>query len=109
MTPRNKLRTANVLMLVGILPLLVGIYWMVANFPELPSDGYQRRSQIADALLLFGKVIFAYVFAVLVSGGGLVWSALVAGRENGTQVFAARTIRILVCVVLLVPAVLLSL
>lgn len=105
MTPQNKLRVANVLMLVGIVPLIIGIYWM---FSRLPYD-MQRPSQVGDFLLMLGKLIFAYGFALIVSGPSGVWSARLAKRNPGARVQASRIIRIVVCIVLVVPFVLAAL
>lgn len=102
MTPQSKLRIANVLMLAGILPLLFGIYWMISSGPY----DMQRPTQVGDMFLMIGKLMFAYLFALIISGSSGLWSAAIAKRHPGTQVNASKIIRIVVCIVLIVPMVL---
>lgn len=106
MKPHNKLRVANVLMGLGLVPLLIGSYWM---FSTLAGIDYQKQSQIGLAFLAIGKVIFAYVFALIVSGSSAVWSAAVEKRHAGPGVHCSRTMRILVAIMLVVPLALTSL
>lgn len=106
MKPQNKLRVANVLMGLGIVPLLIGSYWM---FSALAGIDYHKQSQIGLAFLAIGKVVFAYVFALIVSGSGALWSAAVEKYHAGPGVRCSRTMRILVAMVLVVPLVLTSL
>ena len=106
MKPQNKLRVANALMGTGLVPLLIGSYWM---FSALAGIDYQKQSQIGLAFMAIGKVVFAYLFAVVVSGSGALWSAAVEKRNAGTGLGSSRTMRILVAMVLVVPLVLTSL
>ena len=66
----------------------------------------QRPTQVGDMFLMIGQVIFAYLFALIISGSSGVWSAAIAKRHPGIQVNASRIIRIVVCIVLIVPVVL---
>lgn len=102
MTPQNKLRVANLLMVLGIIPLLVGTYWMTSSFLALDVD---KKSEVADAMLLAGRVVFAYVFAVLVGGGSALWSARLEKRHAGMRVPGSKGMRIAVAVVLVLPLV----
>lgn len=106
MKPQNKLRVANALMGLGLVPLLIGSYWM---FSTLAGIDYQKQSQIGLAFLAIGKVVFAYLFALIVSGSGAVWSAMVEKHHAGTGVRSSRMMRILVATMLVVPLVLTSL
>jgi hypothetical protein len=106
MKPQNKLRVANVLMGAGLVPLLIGSYWM---FSTLAGIDYQKQSQIGLAFLAIGKVIFAYLFALIVSGSSAVWSAAIEKRDAGPGVRSSRTMRLLVAIALVVPLVLTSL
>jgi hypothetical protein len=106
MKPQNKLRVANVLMGLGLVPLLIGSCWM---FSTLAGIDYQKQSQIGLAFLAIGKVVFAYVFALIVSGSSAVWSVAVEKGNAGPGVGSSRTMRILVAMVLVVPLVLTSL
>lgn len=106
MKPQNKLRVANVLMGLGLVPLLVGSYWM---FSTLAGIDYQKQSQIGLAFLAIGEVVFAYVFALIVSGSGAVWSAAVEKHNAGPGIRSSRKMRILVAMALVVPLALTSL
>jgi hypothetical protein len=100
MKPQHKLHVANALMVLGLLPLLIGGYWL---FSTLATADYHQQSQVGGAFLVIGKVIFAYVFALITSGTSAVWSAVVEKHNAETQVRAARVIRTLVLVMLVVP------
>ncbi len=102
MTPQNKLRTANALMLAGIMPLLFGIYTLFSSFPV----DVQTKSEVANLFMVFGKLVFAYIFALLISGPSGVWSIAVAKRNPATPVDASRNIRLFVGMILVVPFVL---
>jgi len=104
MNPQNKLRIASSLMFLGLLPLALGCYAMVAT---LASTDYQQQSQIGLAFIAIGKAVMAWVFALVVSGTGALWSAQVEKRHGGTHAQPARTLRTLVLVMLLVPLALL--
>jgi hypothetical protein len=106
MKPQNKLRVANVLMGLGLVPLLIGSYWM---FSTLAGIDYQKQSQIGLAFLALGKVVFAYVFALIVSGSSAVWSVAVEKSNAGPGVHSSRRMRILVAIMLVVPLALASL
>ena len=88
-------------MLVGVVPLLIGIYKMFFN---LPYD-LQRPSEVGDFFLMIGKLFFAYVFAAIISGSSGVWSATLVKRNPGTSVQASKIIRGIVCIILVVPLV----
>lgn len=101
MTSRAKLWIANVLMVLGIVPLLLGLSWILAVI------GWARQHQGqmggSDAFLMLGVLLVGYAFALLVSGGSAVWSARVARRDTGAGSRVSAIIRSGVCVVLLVP------
>jgi len=104
MNPHIKLRIANSLMFLGLLPLIAGCYAMVST---LASTDYQQQSQIGLAFIAIGKAVMAWVFALVVSGTGAVWSAQVEKQHAGAQARSARMLRTLVFVMLLVPLALL--
>jgi hypothetical protein len=105
MKPQNKLRVANVLMGLGLVPLLIGSYLM---FSTLAGIDQQKQSQIGLAFLAIGKVVFAYIFAFFVSGAGAAWSAAVEKRNAVPGVRFSRMMRMLVAIALVVPLVLTS-
>jgi uncharacterized membrane protein len=100
MKPQHKLHIANALMVLGLVPLLIGSYWM---FSTLVTTNYHQQSQIGGAFLVIGKVIFAYVFALIISGASAVWSAVVEKHNAEIRVRAAGMIRTLVLIMLVVP------
>jgi hypothetical protein len=104
MNPHIKLRIANSLMFLGLLPLVAGCYAMVST---LASTDYQQQSQIGLAFIAIGKAVMAWVFALVVSGAGVLWSAQVEKRHAGAQARPARMLRTLVFVMLLLPLALL--
>jgi hypothetical protein len=106
MKPHSKLQAANLLMGLGLVPLLIGSYWM---FSTLAGIDYQKQSQISIVFLALGKVMIAYAFAFIVSGAGAMWSAAVEKRHAETGVRSAQVMRILVAIMLVVPLVLTSL
>jgi phosphoglycerol transferase MdoB-like AlkP superfamily enzyme len=100
MKPQHKLHIANALMVLGLVPLLIGSYWM---FSTLATTDYHQQSQVGGAFLVIGKVIFAYVLALIISGASAVWSAVVEKHNAGIRVRAAGMIRTLVLIMLVVP------
>lgn len=89
-------------MLLGIIPLMITIYWMVFSFV---TTDYNHKADVADLVMVLGEVVFGYVFAFVVSGTAALWSARVEKRTPGISVIATKSTRILVAVVLVVPLV----
>ena len=98
MTPNNKLRLANVLMILGIAPVLIGMAWMISGYSSAPHG----QVYIAEALM---KIGFAYMFALVVGCGSAVWSLIVEKRNAGTRVGGTTAIRLLVVFLLVAPLV----
>jgi hypothetical protein len=103
MTLQRKLRIANILMLVGILPLVLGISWIVSGIVY----AQQHKGQMggSDAFLMIGVLIVTYAFALLLGGGSSIWSAVVARRNAGIRATASKIIRISVWFMLAAPLV----
>jgi hypothetical protein len=100
MNAQNKLRIANVLMLVGVVPLLASIYYL---FAAGSSVEHQKQSEMGDLLLVVGTMGFAYLFALIVGGTSAVWSSRVEKRNTGPGVRTSTAIRMLVATVLILP------
>lgn len=98
MTTHNKLRLANLLMLTRLVPVLISVVWTVSNFPAAANG----KVHIAEALM---KVGFAYMFAIIVSCGGAVWSLVVEKRSAGVRVGGATALRLLVVFLMVAPLV----
>jgi hypothetical protein len=101
MTPQGKLRTANLLMLAGLVPLLLGIGWIVS----IIAYARQHRGEMggSDAFLMIGILFVTYAFALIVSGGSALWSVIIAKRHPGVQGRTGAVIKALVCVALALP------
>jgi hypothetical protein len=100
MNAQNKLRIANVLMLVGVVPLLASIYCL---FAAGASVEYQKQSEVGDLLLVLGQMGFAYLIALIVGGASAVWSSTVEKRNTGPGVRTSKAIRMFVATVLILP------
>lgn len=101
MTVQGKLRIANALMVVGIVPLLLAIGWIFSVIAYAnPHIGEMGGS---DAFLMMAVLLVTYASALLVSGSSALWSALVAGRNPGTQAHAYKVIRSCVYLILIAP------
>lgn len=100
MKPQYQLHIANALMVFGLVPLIIGSYWM---FSTLATTDYHQQNQIGGAFLVIGKVIFAYVFALIISGTSAVWSAIVEKHHTELPMRAAGMIRSIVLVMLVLP------
>ncbi|WP_156923509.1 hypothetical protein [Massilia alkalitolerans] len=101
MSPQRKLCVANVLMIVGMVPLLLGLCWIAAVI----AFARQHKGQMggSDAFLMIGVLFLAYAFALVVSGGSALWSTIVARRNAGLRARASTIIRSTTCLVLLAP------
>lgn len=101
MTLQSKLRITNALMVVGIVPLLLGIVWVFSVI------GYakEHKGQMggSDAFLMMGVLFVTYAFALLVSGSSALWSALLARRNPGLPAPASKVVRRCVYVILTAP------
>ena len=88
-------------MIVGIVPLLLGISWIAAVI----AYARQHKGQMggSDAFLMIGVLFVTYAFALLVSGAAALWSGMVARRHAGMRARASTVIRSGVCIVLLAP------
>ena len=101
MTPKGKLGVANALMVVGIVPLLLGIGWIfsVVAYAK-PHKGLMGA---LDAFLMMGVLFVTYALALLVSGSSALWSAVVARRNPGMPARASAVIRRCVYIILVAP------
>jgi hypothetical protein len=101
MTPKTKLTVANALMVMGIVPLLLGISWIASVI----AYANQHKGQMggSDAFLMMGVLLLTYVLALLVSGPSALWSATVARRNPGIPARASAVIRSGVYLALIAP------
>lgn len=101
MTPRCKLQVANILMLVGISPLILGIGWILTVL----SYAQRHRGEMggSDAFLMIAVLIVTYAFAVVVGGASALWSAFIVKRTAGVRTKPGLMLRIVVGVILFAP------
>ena len=101
MTLQSKLRIANALMVVGIVPLLLGIAWIFSVIAFAKEHKGQMGG--SDAFLMMGVLFVTYALALLVSGPSALWSALLAKRNSGIPAPASRVVRSCVYLILIAP------
>jgi hypothetical protein len=101
MSPTTKLRVANVLMLVGVIPLALGLAWIISVLSW--ARQHQGQAGGSDAFLMMGVLLVTYLFAFVVSGGSALWSVMLVKRNGGIRARTARVLRWFTGVVLLVP------
>jgi hypothetical protein len=83
MTPHGKLLMANILMLVGIVPLILGISWILAAISYVQ----QHKGEMggSDAFLIIAVLIVTYAFAAVVAGSSALWSGSIMRRNAGLR------------------------
>lgn len=101
MTPQRKLRLANFLMVLGVVPLLLGIAWIVSAIVYIRQHPGQGAG--SDAFLMIFLLVVTYAFALVVSGASALWSALVARRAAGLRDRTAAITRTVVGMILAGP------
>lgn len=101
MTTHAKLRTANVLMLIGILPLALGVAWVAAVI----ASAHRFKGQMggSDAFLMIAVLLMSYLFALLVAGAGALWSISITKRDAGLRSTPAVILRAVVALALGAP------
>ena len=103
MTPKANLIRANIFMLLGIIPVILVVIWIIfAMF-------YGRQLKVAmggsDAFLMIGALSVTYVFAVLIAGSSALWSMSIVKRNAGLHMQSATIMKTMVAIVLVTPLV----
>lgn len=103
MTPRSKLLSANALMLLGIMPLLLVFIWIILVI----SYAQQHKGVMggSDAFLMIGALFVTYVFAALVAGSSALWSVSIVKRNAGVRMQSATIMKTMVAIALVAPLV----
>lgn len=101
MQARNKLRTAHALMALALLPLLLGICWIVS----VVHYGRQHPGQagLTDFFVMIAVFVATYGFAVVVAGTGVVWSFVIKRQDPSLRTRSATWMLIGVSGVLALP------
>lgn len=99
MTPQAQLRNAHRLMVAGMAPLFLGIALVGAILAAEHTRG--------EGLLgLLGIVVATYLVAVIIAGGGALWSGVLVRRHPGLDTRHGKRLRRLVLALLVVVPVL---
>lgn len=101
MPSQSKHRVANALMLIGVMPLTLGVVWVSAAV----AYGQRNRGNVggSDVFLMMAVLAVSYLFAVLISGTGAVWSRSLAKNDPAMRAPVSKILRTCVCVILIVP------
>ena len=101
MTPQNKLRIANFLMALGVIPLLLGIIWLLIAIAYAQTHKGQMGG--SDGFLMMAVLFVTYAIAVVVSGASALFSLVVAKRNTNATTRISTIIRTVTFTVLLAP------
>lgn len=101
MTPQRKLCVANVFMIAGLIPLLLGVLWILSAIAYLKQHPGQGAGN--DAFMMIAVLLVTYCFAFIVSGVGTIWSSLVQKRNAGIHARWPTIIRRAVFILLMAP------
>lgn len=101
MTPQRKLSIANVLMLLGVAPLVLGITWMIAAVAFARQFGAAMGG--SDAFLMMAVFLLTYAMALVVAGPGALWSRRLVRRHADLRSRTATLLKWLVVVALGLP------
>lgn len=95
MPASRKLRTAHLLMFIGLIPLfLAGVIFIIGMASALanPDTAEDFAGSTLTALIL----LFSYPTAVVLSGGGALWSLFLTSSQIDSATTATRVLRIMV-------------
>ena len=101
MIPQRKLSVANVLMLLGLAPFLLGAAWVAAGVSY--AQQHKGAAGASDAFLMIAVLGITYTFALLVAGPGALWSRRLVRRHAGLRTRAATVMKWLVAIALAAP------
>jgi hypothetical protein len=101
MTPQKKLRIANVLMMLGAIPLLSNLGWTLSLIAAAQQP--KRGMDESDTFLMIASLVATYAFALVVSGASALWSVILAKRNADLHSSATPIIRALICAILFAP------
>lgn len=101
MMPQRKLAIANVLMLLGLAPLLLAAAWICANVSY--ADQHPGMVGGSDVFLTIAVLIVSYGCALLVAGPGALWSRRLVRRHHGLRSGTATFLKWLVAIALVGP------
>lgn len=96
----KKLKTAKMLMLLGMAPLCMGI----AHVVFVATNALQSGSGLSDVLMGIFLLVFSYLVSVLVAGGSAVWSMMLMHKHQELRSDAAGILWKIILLLLALPA-----
>lgn len=103
MTPQNKIRIANVTMLIGVLPLMLAIWWVCTGL--IYAQDHKGQMGGSDAFAMIFVLIVAYAFACMVGAPSAHWSARLVKQAGVLPAPVSKVLRSLVLFLLVAPLV----
>lgn len=107
MSPRARLVTANVLMVIGIVPLALFVVWLAGLLAWL--HGHRTPIPILDPLGMIGPFALSFLLTFAVAGTAAAWSWEVVRAHPHVRSRVALGLRLTTAAVLLGPFLLLFL
>lgn len=101
MIAQHKLYLANVLMLLGLAPLLMAASWVAAGIAY--AQQHKGAAGGSDAFLMIAVLGITYMLALLVAGPGALWSRRLVRRHAGLRTRTATVMKWLVVLALVAP------
>ncbi|WP_395401998.1 hypothetical protein ACHMW6_28465 [Pseudoduganella sp. UC29_106] len=101
MTPQRKLHIANALIILGILPFSLSVYWTFSILAWARANPGQAGG--SDAFLMIFLLGASWIFATVVAGGGALWSRRVARCNPDARTRLALVLRALAGLTILLP------
>lgn len=102
MGPQHKLRIANILMGLGIAPLVLYLAWAAPIFRSSDS-GQQPTIFMLDPIAMIGLLVMTFTVAVLMAGSSALWSRSLTARHVEMRSRSATLMRIGVVLALCAP------
>jgi energy-coupling factor transporter transmembrane protein EcfT len=107
MSPRAKLVIANVLMIIGVVPLAFFVVWLIGILTWSP--GHQAIIPIMDPLGMIGPFVMSFIITAAVGGTSAAWSWDLVRANPQSRSRVALGLRLMTAVLLISPFALLFL
>jgi hypothetical protein len=100
--PRQQLRTANVMMGLGLLPLALVVVWTTAFFLTLV-PGRPPTVPIIDPIGMIGLLLMSFIATLAIAAPGAFWSWWITHRHAELRSRTVQALRLLTVLVLASP------
>jgi len=107
MSPRTKLVIANVLMSIGVVPLVFFVVWLIGILTWAPD--HRAIIPIMDPLGMIGPFVISFIFAAAVGGTSAAWSWDLVRTNPQSRSRIALGLRLMTAALLISPFALLFL